>query len=94
MKRFIAAAVLSAFAFGTVSTYAADAAQKDELTVEQRADMRARATRMKEQGQQTQAPVQEKVQKKIHKVKKHSAAKAKHAKKVVKRSATKAQPHA
>jgi hypothetical protein len=89
MNRFVAAVVASAFAFGTVSTFAADAAKKDELTVEQRAEMRDRAARMKEQGPQT-TPAQDKVLKKADK-KKHSAVTPrKHTKKVAKRSVRKA----
>jgi hypothetical protein len=54
MNKFIAAAVASVFALGTASTavssFAADAAKKkDELTAEQRAEMRDRAEKMKEQ---------------------------------------------
>ena len=85
MNRLIAAVVASAFAFGTVSTFAADAAKKDELTVEQRAEMRERAARMKEQGQQTTAPAQDKVRKSIHKEKRSAVHPRKHAKKVSKR---------
>ena len=51
MNKFIAATVASAFALGTVSTavsaFAADAAKKDELTAEQRAELRDRAEKMK-----------------------------------------------
>ncbi len=47
MKKSIAAVVASAFAFATVSTYAADAAKKDELTVEQRAELRERVAKLK-----------------------------------------------
>ena len=80
MNRFAAAVVASVFAFGTVSTFAADAAKKDELTVEQRAEMRERAARMKEQGQQTAAPAQDKAQKKVHKEKRSAVQPRKHAK--------------
>jgi hypothetical protein len=87
MNRFIAAVVASAFAFGTVSTFAADAAKKDELTVEQRSEMRDRAARMKEHGQQTVAPAQDKMHKKSVKPRKHT-------KKVVKRAHRKAHRQA
>jgi hypothetical protein len=89
MKRLIAAVIASAFAFGTVSTFAADAAKKDELTVEQRAEMRDRAARMKEQGQQTTAPAQDKVQKKSVKQKHSAKHSTKHVKKAAKHSGKK-----
>jgi hypothetical protein len=94
MNRFIAAVVASAFAFGTVSTYAADAAKKDELTVEQRAEMRERAARMKQQGQQTTAPAQDKMHKKVDKNKRSDVKPHKHTKKVAKRSSKKSHRHA
>ena len=94
MKRFIAAVVASAFALGTVTTYAADAAKKDELTTEQRAEMRERAARMKEQGQRTSAPAQDKVQKSAVKEKRSDVQPRKHKKKVSKRTHAKAQPQA
>jgi hypothetical protein len=87
MKRIIAAVIASAFAFGTVSTFAADAAKKDELTVEQRSELRERAARMKEQGQQTTAPAQEKVHEKSMKQKHSDKHSAKHSTKHVKKSA-------
>jgi Ni/Co efflux regulator RcnB len=46
MNKLLAAIVASAFAFGAVSSYAADAVKKDELTSEQRADMRNRADQL------------------------------------------------
>ena len=46
MNKLLAAIVASAFAFGAVSAYAADAVKKDELTSEQRADMRNRADQL------------------------------------------------
>ena len=49
MNKLIAAIVAFAFALGSVSTFAADAARKDELTAEQRTEMRDRAEKMKEQ---------------------------------------------
>ena len=94
MKRVIAAVIASAFAFGTVSTYAADAAKKDELTVEQRAEMRERAARMKEQGQNASVPVQDKMQKSVVKDKRSDVKPRKHKKKVVKRTHRKAHPQA
>jgi hypothetical protein len=74
MNKLFAATAASVFAFVSISTFAADAVKKDELTVEQRADMRARADQMKTQRNITpvQERVQEKVQKKAHNAK-HSA---------------------
>jgi Ni/Co efflux regulator RcnB len=46
MSKLLAAIVASTFALGAVSGYAADAAKKDELTAEQRADMRNRADQL------------------------------------------------
>ena len=80
MNRFIAAVVASAFAFGTVSSYAADAAKKVELTTEERAELRERAARLKEQGQQTVAPAPEKVEKSAVKQKRSDAKHRKHKK--------------
>jgi Ni/Co efflux regulator RcnB len=46
MNKLLAVIVASTFALGTVSGYAAEAAKKDELTAEQRADMRNRADQL------------------------------------------------
>jgi hypothetical protein len=92
MNKLIAAIVASAFAFGTVSTFAADAAKKDELTTEQRTEMRERAAKMKEQG--TQAPAQDKMQKKADKDKRSAVQPRKHSQKVAKRSTKKTQRRA
>jgi Ni/Co efflux regulator RcnB len=46
MNKLLAVIVASAFALGAVSGYAADAVKKDELTSEQRADMRNRADQL------------------------------------------------
>ena len=46
MNKLLAAIVASTFALGAVSGFAADAAKRDELTAEQRADMRARADQL------------------------------------------------
>ena len=71
MNKLIAAAVATAFALGTVSTFAADAAKKDELTTEQRAEMRDRAERMKQERangpQKAQTMHETTAQKKVHK---------------------------
>jgi Ni/Co efflux regulator RcnB len=46
MNKLLAAIVASAFALGAVSAYAADAVKKDEMTSEQRADLRNRADQL------------------------------------------------
>ena len=46
MNKLLAAIVASTFALGTVSGFAADAAKRDELTQEQRVDMRNRADQL------------------------------------------------
>ncbi len=46
MHKLLAAIVASTFALGAVSGVAADAAKRDELTQEQRADMRNRADQL------------------------------------------------
>jgi hypothetical protein len=72
MHKLLAVIVASTFALGTVSVYGADAAKKEELTAEQRADMRNRAdqlTRARAAGTEqvtTKAPPAP-VTKKIHK---------------------------
>ncbi|MDB5809857.1 MAG: hypothetical protein JWN94_1979 [Betaproteobacteria bacterium] len=43
MKKLLAALIVSSVAFGTVSAFAADAAKREDLTKEQRSDMRNRA---------------------------------------------------
>ena len=88
MNKLLAALVVSTFALGTVSAYAADAVKKEELTSAQRADMRTRAdqlTRARANGTEhvsaktTQAPVSKKVQhttKKTTKVTRHTVKKS------------------
>lgn len=46
MKRILAAVVVSIFALGSTAGFAADAAKSEELTKEQRADMRNRADKL------------------------------------------------
>ncbi len=46
MNKLIATIVASTFALGSVSGFAADAAKKEQLTQEQRADMRNRADQL------------------------------------------------
>jgi len=85
MYKIIAAVVVAAFAFGSTATFAQSAGKSEELTVEQRAEMRERAARLKAQGPQAPVavPVQDKVEKKAEKAKSSSAVrhthKAKHA---------------
>ena len=69
MYKTIAAVIVSAFAIGATTSFAADVTNKsEELTVEQRAEMRERAARLKAQG--AQPPVQqEKIEKKADKAK-------------------------
>jgi len=47
MKKLITAVIASAFVLGTVSTFAADTTKKEELTAEQRSDLRDRAAKLK-----------------------------------------------
>lgn len=95
MNKLMAALVASTFAFASMSTIAADTTKKDELTVEQRAEMRARADQMKQRGNTpVQEPVKDKVERKAHKAK-HSAVHLTHkTKKAAKREARKARGHA
>ena len=57
MKKLFAAIVASTFAFGSVAGYAADAAKKEELTQEQRVEMRNRADQLIKERAQSPAPV-------------------------------------
>ena len=87
MNKLLAALVVSTFALGTLSAYAADAVKKEELTSAQRADMRTRAdqlTRARANGTEhvsaktTHAPATKKVQhttKKTTKVTRHTVKK-------------------
>jgi hypothetical protein len=96
MNKLIAAVVVSTFAFASASTFAADVTKKDELTVEQRSELRGRADQMKAQRDSTpvQAPVTNKVERKAHKAK-HSAVDHAHkAKKTAKRDARKVRRQA
>ncbi len=88
MNKILAAVVASAFAFGSVSGYAADTAKKEELTKEQRVDMRNRADKLTQERAQAPTPVKANAAK-------TPAAKTKHvkkAKKVSHRNVTKTQP--
>ena len=46
MNKVLAAIVASTFALGSVSGFAADAVKRDELTQDQRSDMRTRADQL------------------------------------------------
>ena len=74
MNKLLAAIVASTFALGSVSGFAADAVKKDELTTEQRMDMRNRAdqlTRERAAGStQVKANVRHAPKAKVHQVKK------------------------
>jgi hypothetical protein len=74
MHKLLAAIVASAFAFGSVAGFAADAVKKDELTQEQRADMRNRADQLTKEraagSTQVKAAAQPAPKAKIHHVKK------------------------
>ena len=85
MNKLLVAVVASAFVFGSVSGFAADTAKKEELTREQRADMRNRAETL------TKARAQASTQVKAvaPAVKPH---KAKKAKKVSRHDVKKARP--
>ena len=88
MNKLLTAIVASAFVLGSVSGYAADAVKKEELTKDQRADMRNRADKLAQE--RAHAPTQVKAQAaatpkaKVHKAKK--------AKKVTHHNKAKAQP--
>jgi len=62
MHKLLAAIVVSTVAFGSVSAFAADAVKKEELTQEQRTDMRARADRLVKERAQAPAPVKTQAQ--------------------------------
>jgi hypothetical protein len=96
MNKLFTAAAASVFAFVSMSTFAADAVKKDELTVEQRTDMRARADQMKTQRNATpvQEPVKDKVEKKANKAKTSAVRHGKKANTTAKRELRKARGNA
>ena len=57
MTKLLAAIVVSTFALGSVAGYAADAVKKEELTQEQRIDMRNRADQLIMERAARSAPV-------------------------------------
>lgn len=88
MNKLLAAIVASTFALGSGSGFAADAAKKEELTKEQRTEMRNRADKLI--AERAAHPNQAKAAAEpAPKVKKHHAKKAK---KVIRHNAKKAHP--
>lgn len=87
MNKLLAAVVASAFVLGSASGFAADAAKKEELTKEQRVEMRNRADTLTKERAQASTPVKSVAPAaKPHKAKK--------AKKVSRHEVKKARPHA
>ena len=78
MNKLVAVIVASAFAFSSAAGFAADTAKKkEELTKEDRVEMRNRAERLKAD-RMAQGPTQEKsVVEKTHKAKAHHTPKTK-----------------
>ena len=62
MHKLLAVVVASTLAFGSVAGFAADAVKKEELTQEQRTEMRNRADRLVKERAQTPAPVKAQTQ--------------------------------
>jgi hypothetical protein len=90
MNKLMVAFVASAFVFGAASGHAADTAKKEELTKEQRTDMRNRADKLTQERAQAPTPVKTEVAP-ASKVKTDSAKKTK---KVSRPHGVKAQPKA
>ncbi len=90
MNKLLAAVVASAFVFSSASGYAADAVKKEELTKEQRVDMRNRADKLTQE--RAQAPTSTQV--KTDAAPKAKIHHAKKAKKVSRHDGTKARPKA
>jgi hypothetical protein len=89
MNKLLAAVVASAFVLGSASGFAADSVKKEELTKEQRVDMRNRADKLtleRAQAPTTQVKTDAAPKAKIHHAKK--------AKKVSRHDGTKARPKA
>jgi hypothetical protein len=57
MHKLLAVVVASTLAFGSVAGFAADAVKKEELTQDQRTEMRSRADRLVKERAQAPAPV-------------------------------------
>ena len=62
MHKLLAVVVASTLAFGSVAGFAADAGKKEELTQEQRTEMRTRADRLVKERAQAPAPVKAQAQ--------------------------------
>jgi hypothetical protein len=62
MHKLLAVVVASTLAFGSVAGFAADAVKKEELTQEQRTEMRNRADRLVKERAQAPAPVKAQTQ--------------------------------
>jgi hypothetical protein len=77
MSKLLAALVASTFALGSAAGFAADAAKKkEELTKEERAEMRSRAERLiAQRAAQPTAPEQARAADKAPKAKKHHGTK-------------------
>jgi RNA processing factor Prp31 len=90
MNKLLAAIVASTFAFAATAGMAADAVKKEELTQDQRTEMRNRADRLIKE--RAQAPTQVKADKQG--APKAKAPHAKKTKKVSKHSVKKAAPKA
>ena len=88
MNKLIAVVVASAFAFGSVAGFAADTVKKEELTKEQRTDMRNRADRLTQE--RAHAGTQVKTDAKTAPAK--NTPHVKKVKKVSKHGTTRAQP--
>jgi len=82
MNKLIVPFIAALFTFGSLSTFAAETVKKEELTQQERADMRARAEKLKEE--RANAPQQEKVRKATHKAKHSAVHHARHGKHVAK----------
>ncbi len=89
MNKFLAAIVISTFVLGSASGFAADAAKTDELTKEQRMDMRDRADKLTAERAAPSKHATSKV-KHTSKAKRHHAKKSR---KASRRDARNAQPN-
>lgn len=90
MNKLLAAIVASTFVLSSVSAFAADAGKKDELTPDQRMEMRERADRLTKERAEASQHVNTQVEH-AQKAKKHHARKAK---KVSRHNAKKNHPNA
>lgn len=86
MNKLLASIVASAFVLGSASGFAADTVKKEELTKEQRTDMRNRADKLTQERAQTQVKTDAK---QTPKANTHHAKKAK---KVSRHDGTKPRP--